>query len=81
MQNQGNRKKLELEMKTTLTKYFLEISDSCEVSVESFSQKEEDGKFTLGIAVQCIKGGKYYDLQSAVLVSGQSFKLLSQREG
>lgn len=81
MQNQGNIKKIEIEMKSTLTQYFLEISDSCEVAVGSYAKSDRDGTFNLSIAVSCIKDGVRYDLQKAVLVSGQSFQLLAAARG
>lgn len=81
MQYQGDKKRLMGEMKTTLIKYFLEIADSVEVAIGSTELSEEDGKYTLNVAVQCVKNNKIYDLQTAVLVSGKSFQQLRTARG
>ncbi len=84
MQNQGDREKLLTEVKTTLTTYFQELTEQVEVLTSSTTESgnPDDGKFTMLVGVKCVTpDGKEYDLQRAVLVSGQTYELIKKGRG
>ncbi|KAB3419264.1 hypothetical protein F9Z84_07100 [Escherichia coli] len=66
------------EIKKNLTEYLLQIFDSVSVEANSQRKNEGDKMFTLRLSGVVAQDGKTYELAHAVLVNGETYKLVDE---
>ncbi|UPT54041.1 putative virion structural protein [Vibrio phage phiKT1019] len=76
---QGNQQRVADDVQSALKTYFEELFERVEVqtSTEGF-ENDRDGRFHLYVQVSVTHKGQWYDLGTAVTVSGETFELINQ---
>ncbi|AUR81064.1 putative virion structural protein [Vibrio phage Aphrodite1] len=76
---QGNQQRVADDVQSNLKLHFEELFQNVQVqtSTEGF-ENDRDGRFHLYIQVSIQHDGQWYDLGSAVQVSGETFNLINQ---
>lgn len=76
--DKGSEERFLEEIKKNLTEYLLQIFDSVSVEAKSHRKNEGDKMYTLRLSGVVGQDGKTYELAHAVLVNGETYKLVDE---